>query len=80
MRLIVRFFFDGANVDSIPADVRTQLKANLREWQALALSGDAFPSLGRDEVAGLSALLAWLALSALFAWLAFAALLAESAV
>jgi pimeloyl-ACP methyl ester carboxylesterase len=54
-KLIVRFFFDGATVDSIPADVRAQLKANLREWQALAASRDAFPSLSREEVAGISA-------------------------
>jgi pimeloyl-ACP methyl ester carboxylesterase len=55
MQLIVRFFFDGAAVDSIPADVRTQLKANLREWEALTASRDAFPSLSREEVAGIAA-------------------------
>ncbi|MFL6588881.1 MAG: alpha/beta fold hydrolase [Chthoniobacterales bacterium] len=55
MKIIVSYFFNGATVDSIPADVRTQLKANLREWQALTASRDAFPSLSREEVAGISA-------------------------
>jgi len=55
MKLIVRFFFDGAAVDSIPADVQSQLKANLREWEALGASRDAFPTLGREEVAGIRA-------------------------
>ncbi len=52
--LIVGYFLDGATVDTIPSELRTLLEANLREWQALTASRDAFPSLRRDEVAGIS--------------------------
>jgi non-heme chloroperoxidase len=55
LKLILQFFFKGATVDAIPTEVRTQIEANLREWQALTASRDPFPSLRRGEVAGIRA-------------------------
>jgi pimeloyl-ACP methyl ester carboxylesterase len=55
MKVIAAFFLDGATVASMPPDLRALVEANLREWQALSTSSDAFPSLRRDEVAGIRA-------------------------
>lgn len=55
MKLIAAFFMDGATVESMPPDLRALVEANLREWQALSTSTDAFPNLRREEMAGIRA-------------------------
>jgi pimeloyl-ACP methyl ester carboxylesterase len=39
-----------AQFDSLPAEIRTFIMQNSREWQALTTSSDAFPMLGRAAV------------------------------
>ena len=51
LSVVAAYFLGGAKVDDIPPDLRQVVEANLREWQALSKSADAFPSLRREEVA-----------------------------
>jgi non-heme chloroperoxidase len=55
VKIVVGYFLGGATVEAIPAELRALIEANLREWQALSTSADAFPSLRREEVAGIRA-------------------------
>ena len=55
MRIAVKYFLAGATLEEIPAESRALIEANLSEWQALSTSTDAFPSLRREEVAGVRA-------------------------
>jgi non-heme chloroperoxidase len=55
LALVVSYFLDGAKVADVPEELLSQVRANLAEWQALAASTDAFPSLRREEVAAIRA-------------------------
>ena len=55
LKIVVGYFLGGATVEAIPVELRSLIEANLREWQVLSTSADAFPSLRREEVAGIRA-------------------------
>jgi len=46
------FVFPGA-MDSLPPGFLRTLRSNLREWEALTTSADAFPDVSREALAGL---------------------------
>ena len=50
MRLTLDFFIGPGGLDTLPAELRSVLFANVREWQALTTSRDAFPAISRAEV------------------------------
>ncbi len=53
MRLTLDFFIGPGSPTTLPAELRAVLFANVREWQALTTSRDAFPAVspGRGPVA-----------------------------
>jgi pimeloyl-ACP methyl ester carboxylesterase len=50
MRITLDFFMGPGSLATLPAEFRSVLFANVREWQALTTSRDAFPAISRDEV------------------------------
>ena len=50
MRLTLDFFIGPGSLTTLPAELRLVLFANVREWQALTTSRDAFPAVSRAEV------------------------------
>ena len=50
LRLTIRYFAGEGVFDQAPEVQRKYWMANLREWQALTTSRDAFPPLSRDDV------------------------------
>jgi len=50
LRVTLDYFVGPGAADSIPEAFRAQLMANIREWQALTTSPDAFPRVERSEV------------------------------
>jgi len=44
-----------AQFDALPADTRSFIMQNAREWQALTTSSDAFPMLDREAVKAIKA-------------------------
>ena len=53
LRISLEFFVGPGGIDSIPDDFRSALLANIREWQALTTSRDAFPPITREQVQSL---------------------------
>jgi pimeloyl-ACP methyl ester carboxylesterase len=53
LRITVNFFYGEGAFDGIPGEIRQILEANLREWEALTTSRDAFPMLAKERVAQL---------------------------
>jgi pimeloyl-ACP methyl ester carboxylesterase len=50
MRITLDFFIGPGSLATLPAELRSMLFANVREWQALTTSRDAFPAISRAEV------------------------------
>ena len=50
LRLTVKYFAGEGVFDQVPEAQREYWKGNLREWQALTTSRDAFPALSREDV------------------------------
>jgi non-heme chloroperoxidase len=50
LRLTIRYFAGEGVFDQAPEALHKYWMANLREWQALTLSRDAFPGLPREDV------------------------------
>lgn len=50
LRLTVKYFAGEGVFDQVPEAQRKYWMANLREWQALTTSRDAFPALSRKDV------------------------------
>ena len=50
LRITCDYFSGKGSYDAIPPDGRRALADNLREWEALTTSRDAFPPLDRDAV------------------------------
>jgi pimeloyl-ACP methyl ester carboxylesterase len=53
LRISLDYFVGPGGIDKIPAEFRSALVANIREWQALTTSRDAFPSITREQVRSL---------------------------
>jgi pimeloyl-ACP methyl ester carboxylesterase len=53
LQLTANFFVGPNGLQRLPAAVQQRWRDNLREWQALALSSDAYPDLSRERVARL---------------------------
>jgi pimeloyl-ACP methyl ester carboxylesterase len=51
LRITVNFFYGEGAFDGIPDEIRQILEANLREWEALTTSRDAFPMIAKERVA-----------------------------
>jgi pimeloyl-ACP methyl ester carboxylesterase len=54
MRVTLDYFMGPGAADRIPEEFRTVLFGNIREWQALTTSTDAFPAITRAQVRKLS--------------------------
>jgi pimeloyl-ACP methyl ester carboxylesterase len=50
MRVTLEYFVGPGGIDQIPEEFRTALFGNIREWQALTSSTDAFPNITRAQV------------------------------
>jgi pimeloyl-ACP methyl ester carboxylesterase len=50
LRLTLNYFAGEGVFDQVPATQRNYWMSNLREWQSLTTSRDAFPPLSRDDV------------------------------
>jgi non-heme chloroperoxidase len=51
LRVSTTFFTEGqATYESLPAQVRSEMAANIAEWRALTTSHDAFPPVDRNQV------------------------------
>jgi non-heme chloroperoxidase len=50
LRVTLDYFVGPGGAERIPADMRTALLGNLREWQALTTSSDAFPPVSREQI------------------------------
>jgi non-heme chloroperoxidase len=50
MRITLNFFVGPGGIDKIPEEFRSQLFANIREWEALTTSRDAFPPISREQI------------------------------
>lgn len=50
LRVTVKYFAGEGVFDQVPEAQREYWKGNLREWQALTTSRDAFPALTREDV------------------------------
>jgi len=50
LRVTLDFFLGPGGADRIPEEFRTVLLGNIREWQALTTSTDAFPPITREQV------------------------------
>ena len=50
LRVTLDYFVGPGSADTIPAEMRTALLGNLREWQALTTSSDAFPPVSREQI------------------------------
>ncbi|MEP6994998.1 MAG: alpha/beta hydrolase [Acidobacteriota bacterium] len=50
MRLTLDYFIGPGALAELPAEIRSVLFSNAREWQALTTSRDAFPAIARAEV------------------------------
>lgn len=53
LRISLDYFVGPGAIDKIPAEFRSALLANIREWQALTTSQDAFPPITREQVRSL---------------------------
>lgn len=54
MRVTLDYFVGPGGIDRIPEEFRTVIFGNIREWQALTTSADAFPPITREQVRQLS--------------------------
>ena len=50
LRISLDFFVGPGGIDRIPDEFRRALLANMREWQALTTSRDAFPPISREQI------------------------------
>jgi pimeloyl-ACP methyl ester carboxylesterase len=50
LRISLNFFVGPGALDKIPAEFRSALLANIREWHALTTSRDAFPPISREQI------------------------------
>jgi pimeloyl-ACP methyl ester carboxylesterase len=53
LRISLDYFVGPGGIDKIPAEFRSALLANMREWQALTTSRDAFPPISREQIRNL---------------------------
>jgi|GEM_PF-621636 len=53
LRVTLDYFVGPGSVDRIPPRMRALLMGNMREWEALTTSRDAFPAVSREEVRAL---------------------------
>ncbi len=53
LRISLDYFVGPGAIDKIPPEFRSALLANIREWQALTTSRDAFPPITREQVRSL---------------------------
>jgi pimeloyl-ACP methyl ester carboxylesterase len=51
LRRTLQLFYGADILDQLPPEVRQFLEANIKEWEALTTSRDAFPLLAREGVA-----------------------------
>jgi pimeloyl-ACP methyl ester carboxylesterase len=51
LRRTMQLFFGADILEQLPPEVRQFLEANIREWEALTTSRDAFPLIAREGVA-----------------------------
>ena len=54
LRIGLDFFVGPGGFDQIPAAFKKVLLGNLREWEALTTSSDAFPHVSRDQIGRLT--------------------------
>jgi non-heme chloroperoxidase len=54
LNITLEYFMGSGAPDNIPAEVRQMLLGNIREWEALTTSSDAFPLVARKDVQNLS--------------------------
>jgi pimeloyl-ACP methyl ester carboxylesterase len=50
LRVTLDYFVGPGAADQIPPEFRSMLLGNIREWEALTTSSDAFPILPREDV------------------------------
>ena len=50
LRIGLDFFVGPGSLDQIPAAFKTVLLGNVREWEALTTSSNAFPRVSRDQI------------------------------
>jgi pimeloyl-ACP methyl ester carboxylesterase len=50
LRLTFDYFMGPEASAAVPPEVRAQIAGNLREWEALTTSADAFPMVAKDDV------------------------------
>lgn len=50
LRVTLNYFIAPGAIDQLPQSVRTMLTGNVREWEALTTSGNAFPLIAQEEV------------------------------
>jgi len=55
LRLTVKYFAGEGVFEQVPEELRQYWASNLRDWQALTTSRDAFPELRREDVKSLKA-------------------------
>jgi non-heme chloroperoxidase len=53
MRISLDFFVGPGGFDRLPPEARNELLANVREWEALTTSRDAFPAVSRGQIRSL---------------------------
>jgi non-heme chloroperoxidase len=53
LRISLDYFVGPGGMDKISPEFRSALIANIREWQALTTSRDAFPSISREQIGNL---------------------------
>lgn len=54
LTVAVRYFAGPAGMETIPAEFRNMLLANLDDWRAITTAPDVFPAVTRDEMATIS--------------------------
>jgi pimeloyl-ACP methyl ester carboxylesterase len=50
LRVTLDYFAGPGSLDQIPPEFRARLLSNIREWEALTTSADAFPAVARRDV------------------------------
>ena len=53
LRITLDYFVGPGAIDKIPGEMRSAVQANIREWQALTTSRDAFPPISREQIRSL---------------------------
>lgn len=53
LRISLDFFAGPGGFDRLPPEARSEVMGNIREWEALTTSRDAFPAISRQQIATL---------------------------